>query len=405
MRAKAFIGLLIISSLFLVIPVLKTYSFDCSQESISGSHTQDEWNQIKEACQRQYNASNNQIYDAKAQLRSINSKYDLSVAQMRQTEQKIEDTQKEIEVLNTRIDGLDTSLDYLSKLLVQRIINSYKNNSVSIFNLIFDSNNAADLIEKIKYMKIAQNNNQRILIQVQEAKLNFEEQKKIRDAKKDELDSLKLSLAKQQSDLQYQKQKKDQDIALLSNNLAETQRILDIAQQQIAGFKSFVTSAGVGVISSNQFGNGSDGNYYSQRDGRWASRTIGYSSESILNVGCLVSSVAMAAKKFGSGLTPADVAADVGRFFGNTAYMKLPWPGVGGRSYSGLSQSEADQELENGNYVIAGIRQTSCSGGGDHFVVLTKKSGGEYIMHDPIYGPDKKFNDHYSSFCSFAAFK
>lgn len=405
MLKNAFILLLSALFLFFIIPTFKIYSFDCSQESISGSHTQDEWNQIKEACQQQYNASNNQIYDARAQLRSINSKYDLSVAQVRQTEQKIEDTQKEIEVLNTRIDGLDTSLDYLSKLLVQRIINSYKNNSISIFNLIFDSNNAADLIEKIKYMKIAQNNNQKVLVQVQEAKLNFEEQKKIRDTKKAELDNLKVSLVQQQRDLQYQKQKKDQDIALLSNNLVETQRILDIAQQQIAGFKSFVTSAGVGVIGANQFGNGSDGNYYSQRDERWANRGIGYSSESILNVGCLVTSVAMAAKKFGSGLTPTDVAADVGRFFGNTAYMKLPWPGVGGRSYAGLSQSEADQELQNGNYVIAGIRRTSCSGGGDHFVVLTKNNGGEYIMHDPIYGPDKKFSDHYSSFCSFAAFK
>ncbi len=407
MRRKiiSIIFFFIVGSSFIFLKNAYSVSVECNEQTAYNCASNNNCSQVQETCKQQQEKDQNQIYDAQVQLRLINTKYDLAVTQLRQTEQKIESTQKEIDILDSRIVGLDGSLNYLSKLLVERIVEGYKKRSVSLFTILLDSTNADDLVGKIKYMKTAQNNNQKVLVQVQEAKLNFEEQKRLRDEKKNELDNLKILLAQQQIDLQNQKRKKDADIAYYQNNLAETQRILDIAKQQIAGFKSFVSNAGVGIIGANGLGNGSDGNYYSQRDERWASRSIGYSSESILNVGCLVSSVAMASKKYGSGLSPADIASDVSRFFGYTAYMRLPWLGVGGKSYTSLSQSEADQELQDGNYVIAGIRRTSCASGGDHFVVLTKKDGDNYIMHDPIYGPDKKFNDYYSSFCSFAAFK
>jgi hypothetical protein len=128
---------------------------------------------------------------------------------------------------------------------------------------------------------------------------------------------------------------------------------------------------------------------------------MGYSSENVLNVGCLITSTAMVAKKYGDGSTPGDLAADANRFYGNTAYVTLPWRSVGGRSYTPVSN--IDQELQNGNYVIVGVG--GCGSGGSHFVVLTKKDGDSYIMHDPIYGPDKKFSDYYSNICSSATFK
>jgi hypothetical protein len=44
---------------------------------------------------------------------------------------------------------------------------------------------------------------------------------------------------------------------------------------------------------------------------------------------------------------------------------------------------------------------------GTHFVVLSKKSGSDYIMYDPWYGPDLKFSDYYqkSSIYSAVVFK
>ena len=158
------------------------------------------------------------------------------------------------------------------------------------------------------FRSTARNNNQKLLVQVQEAKSNFEEQKKIREDKKIELDELTNTLNAQKLSLASQKSQKQKLLLDTQNDEANYQRIISLAKAQLSGFKSFASSAGAGVISANQFGNGSDGSYYSQRDSRWASQNIGYSSENILDVGCLLSSVAIVGKRYGSNVTPADIA-------------------------------------------------------------------------------------------------
>lgn len=347
----------------------------------------------------------NQISSLSQQIQYMDNQIYLTTVQIKQTEQKIISTEKEIGVLGTRIEGLDGSLDYISRLMIDKIIEGYKRRSLSLFGLIFDSNNADELIARIKYLKTTQNNNQKILLQLQETKTNFEEQKSLRELKKLELDELTQTLTQQQSSLNDQKTQKQKLLTDTQNDESTYQRIIQQARAQLAGFRSFVSGTGAGIINANQFGTGSDGSYYSQRDARWANHTIGYSSENILDVGCLLTSVAMIGKKYGSDVTPANIASDANRFFGNTAYMRLPWASIAGRTYSsiGTDDNSITNELNNGNYVIVGVG--GCSYGGSHFVVLTKKDGTDYIMHDPIYGPDIKFSSHYSNICSAATFR
>jgi peptidoglycan hydrolase CwlO-like protein len=341
-----------------------------------------------------------------SQIQYMDTQIYLTSLRIQETEDKITSTQKEIEALASRIEGLDSSLDYLSKLLLNKITEGYKQRSVSVFSLLLDSGNANDFLNRIKYLKIAQNNNQKLLIQVQQTKLNFEEQRTLREEKKMELDNLIDTLGEQKSNLDNQKAAKQKLLTDTQNDENTYQKLLSEAQKQLSAFKSFVQSSGANsTISANAFGTGSDGAYYSQRDERWAYKSIGYSSENVLNVGCLLTSIAMFAKKNGDNLTPLDLASDVNRFWGNTAWMQLPWPSVAGKRYSSLSISEIDQELANGNYVIVGVMINNCYAGGNHYVVLTKKDGSDYIMHDPIYGPDIKLSSHYSTICSAATFK
>jgi len=403
-KRSVFLFLFMLFLLLTALFPLKIHSVECDPQAVAKC-SGDQCRELETSCNQKATELSQQADTLSSQILYMDTQIYLTGIKIQETQEKIESTTKEIDILGSRIEGLDTSLTYLSKLLLQRVVQGYKQRAVSLFNILFDSDNAYDFISRIKYQKTAQENNQKLLVQVEQTKLNFEEQKKLREQKIQELDMLKTTLDNQKITLNSQKAAK-QKLLTDTQNSEKIYRDLSIqARQQIAGFKSFFSSIGAGIINANQFGNGSDGNYYSQRDERWANRSIGYSNESILNVGCLVTSVAIAAKKLGSSVNPLDIASDVSRFFGNTAYMKLPWPSVGGKSYVSLSQSDANQELQNGNYVIAGIRRNSCASGGDHFVVLTKKDGDNYIMHDPIYGPDQKFYDHYSSFCSFATFR
>ena len=318
------------------------------------------------------------------------------------TEQKIKQTEKEIGLLSTRIDGLDTSLNTISKLLIERVVDGYKEHTPSLFDMVLDSGNADTLLAKIQYQRVAQSNNQKMLVQVQEAKLNFEEQKNLREKKKEELDKLTVTLNEQKVALNAQKESKQRLLAVTQNDEATYQKLLDDAQKQLAGFKSFVQTAGGGAVAANAFGTGSDGWYYTQRDSRWAGKTIGSSSDTVLEVGCLLTDIAMMMKKDGVNYTPYDVAANTNYFFSNTAFMLHPsnfsWPN--GKKYVNISIGSIEDQIKNGHPVIAGLYAGKF---GTHYVILKQVDGNDYIMHDPYYGPDKKFSDYYSKGSIFVA--
>ncbi|NMB84208.1 hypothetical protein GYA28_02870 [Candidatus Roizmanbacteria bacterium] len=338
-----------------------------------------------------------------SQIQYMDTQIYLTQLKIQETEQNIERTQKEIDVLGERIDGLDTSMNYYTKLLLSKVVENYKNKSISFYSAVLDSDTVNDFFNRFKYIKITQQNNQKLLIQVQQTKLNFEEQKKIREQKKIDLDNLMITLDKQKVDLKNQQNAKKNLLAITNNDENIYQNLLSQAQAQLAAFKSFTQTAGGGIIGANGFGSGSDGWYYSQRDARWANSRIGNSGENILDVGCLLTSVAMVLKKYGVDTNPSNIASNSNYFYLNTAFMNYrwnmnPWPN-GLNSYN-LSVSQIDDEIKNGRPVIVGIRAGYY---GMHFVVLKSIDGSDYIMHDPYYGPDKKFSEHYSKGQIFSA--
>ncbi|MDO8497070.1 MAG: hypothetical protein Q7S61_00805 [bacterium] len=344
-----------------------------------------------------------------SQIQYMDTQIYLTGLRIQDTEATIKKMQKEIDLLTSRIEGLDSSLDHLSQTLLERLIEGYKARTMTVFDIVLDSQNANEFINQVKYYKTARDNNQKLLVQVQETKLNFEDQKKIREDKKVQLDKLTTTLTSQKHDLDVQKVQKQKLLADTQNDEQTYQSLLQQAQTQLSAFKTFVKSSGAGsVIGANEFGNGSDGAYFSQRDVRWASQTIGNSSDNILNVGCLLTSIVMVLKKNGVDINPSAIASNSNYFSLNTAFMKFrtsfnPWPG--GLNNSQISIADVDNELNQGHYVIAGINYGPCRGNSDHFVVLTKKDGNDYIMHDPLYGPDIKFSSHYSQVCWAETFK
>lgn len=180
----------------------------------------------------------------RSQIQYMDTQIYLTELKIIETENKIISTQKEIELITTKIEGLDISLNYLSKLLIKKIVAGYKQKSISVFNIILDSNNANDFISKIKYLKSAQDNNQRLLIQVQEIKMNFEEQKILREEKKVELNDLEKSLITQKSDLAYQKSQKE---ALLRDTQNDDVRYRQLLQQAMAEYNAVQKALAVGT--------------------------------------------------------------------------------------------------------------------------------------------------------------
>ena len=340
----------------------------------------------KVQCEQKTNELGKQRDTLEGEIQYISSQIELTNLRIQDTEKKISTTQKEIDILGSRIEGLDDSLTNLSATLIKKVVKDYKQRSVSLFGLLFDSQSAGELFSKIKYIKTARDNNQKLLVQVQEAKSNFEEQKKLRDEKKIELDALQETLNNQQVNLQNQQKAKQ---TLYSITAAQYQS----ARQELLAMTSFARNATEQGLKS--FGSGSNGWYYTQRDPQWGNLTLGASPYSVWEAGCAITSVAMVCKSYGQGISPASIASDYSNFsYGDLLNNRFNCSGKTADWISTPSQDQVKLYVNSGTPVI--LRLVAPSVSGLHFIVAWKWDGSDFIIHDPYYGPDIKFSERYA---------
>ena len=331
------------------------------------------------------------------QIQYMNSQIYLTTVQINQTEQKIISFGKEIDLLGSRIEGLDQSLGYLSKQLIQRIVIGYKKKPFTIFSLLFDNKNANDFLNQLKYLKTAQDNTQKLLYSVQETKANAEEQKKLREEKKVELDRLQTTLESQKVDLNNQQAAEKRLLAETQNDESTYQSLVTQARAQLAGFGRFVSNQGGASILSNQTVCDDWGCYYNQRDSQWGGIALNNTGYTLAGEGCLVTAMAMIYTHFGHrSVTPQTINSNSQNFASYyTAYLNKTIM-ADGTSSTRIS-ANIDSELSTGRPVVVGI---SYDGGPspDHFLVLISGSNGNYLMNDPFTpnGHNIPFTDHYS---------
>lgn len=330
------------------------------------------------------------------QIKILDSQVQLTLLKINQTETSIKTLEKDINNLTVEITKLDSQLNQLSSLYVLQIIQNYKlQKKVPPFAFLISSS-LNNFLEQYKYVSNVQKSSQNSLINMETIRSNYDAQKTAKAQKQTEMETLKKTLASQQINLNNQKISKNRLLETTKNDEKKYQQLLTEAQIQLSALKSFSSSAGGSTCLASSPGGGSDGNFYSQRDPRWCSQYIGLSKDTIGEVGCFISSVSMVYKKLGSSITPSTYAADPSNFWSNTAYMVIPSP-PSGYTYKQVpySPSTIDNELKSGRYVIAQMRMSNVAG--MHFIVIISGSGGNYKIHDPWFGPDQNFSDHYST--------
>lgn len=129
--------------------------------------------------------------------------------------------------------------------------------------------------------------------------------------------------------------------------------------------------------------------YFSQRDSRWGSKTIGNSRTLMKDYGCAVTAVSMVFRNKGSSTDPGKMAKEP--IF---SYDLIKWPGswspdidlISSVSHGNVNWSTIDANLKKNNPVIVYIKKTNNSGG--HYVVITGKDDKDYIVHDPYFAPN-----------------
>lgn len=174
-----------------------------------------------------------QLASAKAQEKTLKSQLDFIDAQTKLTLLKIEEAEfqikkldKEITDLSGRIERLSTSVDAISEVLLERIVNTYKHSNITTLDMIFSSSGVTDMLERLKYLQVAQANDKKVLYQLQATKVTYNDQKTDRQSRQEEQEQAKKDLEIYTKKLEEQKKAKEELLRVTQNDEKKFQDIL-----------------------------------------------------------------------------------------------------------------------------------------------------------------------------------
>lgn len=346
-------------------------------------------------CQARIAASRGAQATLSQAITSLNNQISLTQAKINSITLELDKLEAEITDLSGKISTLDLSLDDLTLAFASRVRSTYIHHDASLLYLA-EATGVDDYVRQAKYLLRVRDRDRNLLLALERSRLDYNAKREVKETKQQEVKAVKHQLDVERQNLSSQKSAKDKLLADTKNDEKRYQSLLSLANAQMAAFRSFVTGQGGSSLLSGQTVCGDWGCYYNQRDSLWGEATIGASSETMKEVGCLVTSMAMIASHYGKSIKPGDIAGSTAPFFSNTAYMNQGTWSVAGvtmtRTRLGSSTSLIDSELASGRPVIVGIYS-----GPDHFVVIKAKEGSDYIMYDPFVasGHDLAFTSKY----------
>lgn len=188
----------------------------------------------------------------KSQLDLIDGQTKITILKTEETNLKIEKLKREISDLSTHIDRISVSLDTLSELLLKRIIQTYKySNAVTTFDLLLSSHGFADLLERLKYIQVAQAYDKKKLFELHATKLAYNDQKQDKQTRQIEAEKLYKDLEVYKAQLAQQKKDKDGLLQITQNDEARYQQELAKLRADIASITSALANVGakIGPVS------------------------------------------------------------------------------------------------------------------------------------------------------------
>lgn len=191
----------------------------------------------------------------KSQLDLIDGQTKVATLKIEETNLKIEKLKREISDLSIRITRIGTTLDSLSEILLQRIVQTYKySNDISTIDLLFSSSGFADLIERLKYIQVAQAYDKKKLYQLHATKLAYNDQKQDKQTRQTEAEKLNKDLENYKTQLAQKKKDKDELLRITKNDETRYQTLIAQLQAEIASIAQAISNVGpvIGPVSKGQ---------------------------------------------------------------------------------------------------------------------------------------------------------
>ncbi len=201
--------------------------------------------------QKQIVETQAKISDLQGQEKTLSSQIGVIDNQIKLTELKIESTKQQISNLtldidtaNKKIDKLEGSLDNLSKVLINRVKETYITGNSSSFQILLSSNNVTDFVKKANYLRIAQAHDKRLIYDTMQAKNDYANQKDIFQGKKVKVERLKAELEGFNKQLDAAKAGKEQLLSVTKNDEEKFQELLVRLKADVASINLAIGNIG-----------------------------------------------------------------------------------------------------------------------------------------------------------------
>lgn len=204
--------------------------------------------------QKQLDEAKGQEKTLKAQLTYIDNQTKLTQLKIEETTTQIEKLEYEITELSGRITRLSSTMDTISKILLDRIVQTYKYGNFSPVELFFSSHGFSDLLNRVKYIQVAQTNDKKVLYQLQATKATYNEQKTDRETRQAQQEKLKKDLEQYQEQLAKQKEAKVELLAATQNDEERYQKLIAELRAEQESIAKAISNVGavVGPVSKGQ---------------------------------------------------------------------------------------------------------------------------------------------------------
>lgn len=227
--------IIILFCLFITISTVSVYAQTATSTptpTTSSVNTSDLQQKIKEY-QGKIDDLQSQAKTLSSQISLVDNQISLSELRIEDAKTKITKLENDIDIAQKKIKQLESNIGSSTKALLGRIRAVYHVGQAGPWEIFLSSDNISNFMTRLTYLRMVQIYDKKNIYAAEQNRINYEHEKKLFQEKQEEAEDLKHKLEDFNTQLEKDKQKKQELLAVTKNSESEYQRRLSDAMREL----------------------------------------------------------------------------------------------------------------------------------------------------------------------------